>query len=355
MELQLNKDYCPQTFVNALNIYNSYTSYSNPYHVILAIRYIYQHKHRPPREHKPPSDQDILDRCISLFDNFSRNDNVFYMRELADIVKTFSSVNKNILINRLRKYEDRKNTFSVTFSKDTFQPLDRPINILEKKIKTVYSDSQNVHNSGINSSVLKATKYLINMFRDILDSGLKTEILENIRINLLSRFPEKIELLNHNIDYIKNSIAVFGYQAEITMIDTFISVYLWIERQEQKEDLYNRLLEEIKEMDKLCTTGHLSRLINVIQGFTTDENLCVRISDKDQCISVVKQYLTKELMDCKDDLVLDGMIEPNDHYRLFIRHKISLKLLQWKEEYGSGMLDHIASVVNKFCNTEVFL
>ena len=47
-------------------------------------------------------------------------------------------------------------------------------------------------------------------------------------------------------------------------------------------------------MTKYCTTGHLSRLINVLQGYTDDKKLSIVISDEQQIKAVIYNYLDTE-------------------------------------------------------------
>lgn len=77
---------------------------------------------------------------------------------------------------------------------------------------------------------------------------------------------------------------------------------------EHSKELKIRLLEEIISMAQYCSTGHLSRFINVIQGFTEDPALCITISDFAQIKSVVANVLQKILSSAPED-VLDSMFE----------------------------------------------
>ena len=163
----------------------------------------------------------------------------------------------------------------------------------------------------------------------------------------------KLELINTSVDYIKNSIAIFG-DRRISLRQAFIALCYWIADHSECNALELRLIEEFTEMKEMCTTGHIARLMNVIQGFTEDENLCIRISGNDQCVAVVKSYLTKSLEECKDDEILDGLLTGSEKYKEFLREKISEKLLEWSKSYGKEMLDRIATTVNLFAGVKVF-
>jgi hypothetical protein len=152
------------------------------------------------------------------------------------------------------------------------------------------------------------------------------------------------------LDYFNTNIATFGIG--ITLRDTFICLYLWIIEHNNKLDLESRLLDELKEMKGYCTTGRLARLINVIQGYTEDENLMVRINDRDRTYSIVKTFLDKKLKECKNEEVLEGMIDLSEKYKEYIRFILSEIILEWKG--NNENIDDIVESVNKYCGCEIF-
>jgi len=149
------------------------------------------------------------------------------------------------------------------------------------------------------------------------------------------------------------SSAVFGNNM-VSLLDVFLALCLWISDSPSKVDLELRLFDEIKEMEGQCSTGHLARFVNVMQGFTDDPELCIRISSKDQCISVVRTHLNRKLSECKDENVIDGMLDGSQAYIRFLRKCVSEKIVEWVKEYGKEILDFLPGVVNKFAGTVVF-
>lgn len=315
MERQLLQKYSIQCLVHAVNIYNFPQDYPNINHQILSIRYLLMYREECPRI--CPKKRDILQYAETIFNNNIENRNV---NEIADIVNEYG--NDNTLLNRLRQHEQPK---VIT--------------------KTVYNDSQNVHNSTINQSVIKITKNLFSKYRKKFEN--KEDIfMDNIKNILIQTFPEDLEIILESIDYLKKNFATFGI--DITLQQVFISIWLWISEDKYREELQIRLVEELKDMKGQCTTGHLSRLINVIQGFTEDEKLLIKISSNDQINSVVRQYLNKCLIDCKDEKVIDGMIEHNKDFVVFVKLKIKEKLSEWIKDYGKEILIIIPDIVNDF-------
>lgn len=356
----------------ALSIYNFPEDYTNrPFIKLKALRYLFAHRKR--YGYKAPSVKALFSFANTLFDLFHRRNDIDSMREVADIVNQYIP-NANFL-DRIRQLENEQmeekigyrpvNTQGVQGAQGTqgarAHGTEPHIPTLETPIKTVYNDSQNVHNSKINRTVINILTSLYDKYKDIItlkgttaevNFRHKKSILSSIETSLTDKYPFQKELIYTFSTYIKESTANFG--EGLSMLDAFLSIWLWIRDHKHREELEKRLLEEMKEMNGHCTTGHLARLMNVIQGFTEDESLCIRISDKDQCISVVKTYLTNELVKCEDEEVIAQMTEGGEVYVKFIRKSIAKKLLEWKTTYGDKMLNHIAEAVNKFAQTTIF-
>lgn len=352
MEITMGSYYSLEGMALALSIYNFPEDYSSrPYIKIKALRYLFSHRKR--YGYRAPCVKSLFTFASNLFDQFHRRNNMDSMREIADIINQYIP-NVNFL-DRIRQLENEQ-------IEEKFERTERTERKDTKNnSKTVYNDSQNVHNSKINQTVIKILTNLCDKYKDFIvlknttdkENFLhKKSILSSIESILSSKYPLQKELVNSFSIYLKESTAIFS--DGLSMLDAFLCVWLWIGEHKDREELEKRLLEEMKEMKGYCTTGHLARLMNVIQGFTDDESLCIRISDKDQCASVVKQYLTNELSGCKDEDVISQITEGGELYVKFIRKSIAKKLLEWKATYGEKMLDHIAYAVNNFSQIIIF-
>lgn len=348
MERQLTYKYTHNGLICAINIFNFPEDYSSrPRLRTLAFRYLFQYNHIIPR--LCPTNTQIVKQAKSMFQEMlrSRRDRQ-HAYEIADILSTFAPEHGNILLNRIRAIEEEENEPVIRQIREEQPRLRRTT---RKQDRTVYSDTQNVHNTKINQSVLHTAKTLQEMYKDLIG----IDLLENIRTILLQKFSADSKTITNSLKYIQESTATFGIG--ITLQDTFKAVWLWIHDKntiEQIHELEKRLVEEIKEMHGFCTTGHLARLVNVIQGFTDDENLIIKISDTDQYKAVIKNYLTKKLQECKDPEVIDGMTEADEKYIKYIRGCIKDKLLEWTDEYGKDILKKLPSIINEFSNAKVY-
>jgi len=328
MELQLGSTYNKQSVAHALNICNFPEDYRNKQRLRLqAIQYLLQYRN----QQGSPRFQELQNIAVRMFDEFERERNIEGCREMTDVIYRFFPSIRNQILNRLRVLSN---------------PTPRVIT------KTIYADTQNVHTTTLNKSVLKSVEKICRMHAHILtdDEAHKECCIENIRIEFVKLYPDKAKLIYDAINYINHSISKFD---NITLRDIFISVWIWIHNHEHSKELELRLLEELKEMNGMCTTGHLARIANVIQGFTDDTDLMICISNKEQYTAIVKHYLEKSLKECRDEKVVDGMSEQNVEYSNFVKGKIAQKIPYWVKEYGEDINKYISKIVKDYTQVEL--
>lgn len=379
MFCQLSSTYSHQGLAHALNIFNFPEDYTVPMFVT-ALRYICQNSTQIPFKFRLKKEE-IINKTV---DNIKKrmlekrywNDII----EIIDIFRSFIPEGVEVVRTTITDIRNRLST-ELERKAEIQRNVEENIN---KKIQTVYQDKQNVHNSVVNKSVLTSCENLYERYKSLIVSINKNEFADSIKKglgkgadsvpfgerpygfhsphdfssqNLVPRSggsPEESGgKVNHSIDYIRDSIAVFG-KLRITLMDVLSAVWLYILESKDKEELKGRLVEELTDMDGKCSTGHLARIINVIQGFTENEELKIKIGVLDQCKSVVRVYLERRLRECEDEKVLSGMVEGSEEYKIFIRGCIKDVVKEWGQTYGVDMLDNIAGIVNEFCGTEIF-
>jgi len=71
----------------------------------------------------------------------------------------------------------------------------------------------------------------------------------------------------------------------ITFEELLLSVYDFIEKNENNNELYKIMNEEISEANCKCFTGRISRLINVLNGY--DEHIEIHIADNEQIGNII--------------------------------------------------------------------
>ena len=359
MEVAL-RYYSNQGTAKALGIYNFPEDYkTRPKIRLSALRYLFAH--RNTYKGNCPTPEQLKLRSQEMLDEIKTHRDIESLRELADIYTQYIPEGSDAVLDYLREIDDRPQTppepIAVVDGREILV-----VNITPTVgLRTVYNDNQNVHNTDINKSVVKAANKLYIMYREMLEiesepdkiQQYKTEILRGIIGNLKLRYQQHKEGLEDLYMYMSESSAVFGDNM-VSLQDVFLALCLWINDNPAKLDLELRLFDEMKEMEGQCSTGHLARFVNVVQGFTDDPELCIRISSKDQCISVVRAHLNRRLAECKDEKVIDGMMSGDLAYIKFLRKCVSEKIIVWGNEYGKEILEFLPGVVNKFAGVEVF-
>ena len=69
----------------------------------------------------------------------------------------------------------------------------------------------------------------------------------------------------------------------ITLSGVLIKIWSYILEHKYKEELTKRLIQELSDSAGTCSSGYLSRLVNVLSGY--DDNFRIRISWEDQIVA----------------------------------------------------------------------
>ncbi len=176
-----------------------------------------------------------------------------------------------------------------------------------RKINTLYTNSQNVHNEELESSILELLEFfaeyttlLINRI-PITFQQVRRQI-ENLSTSKYDK--EKIELSLNRIQVDRVLFSKYNISLETLLI----KLWSYIQNNpEYKEQLLQRLLEELQDMSGTCSSGFASRIVNVVSGFG-DFNL--RISWEDQIVSNFNGRLNAMVR----NITLEESIYRNEHY-----------------------------------------
>lgn len=341
MFVQFSSTYNQQSFSSALTMYRFPEDYSSHQSLLVkAIRYLFQNQNNDKRA---PRQEQLVNKTIELFNKQSANNEMKYLYELVDILSTYSPNTAEPFLDRLRNLEEGKNNVNNNQRNENIE-AENP------KTKNIYKDTQNVHDKTINKTVITASINIVDDYKMFIQ---KDSVFQIKKIGTSLNNSENVLEF---IDYMINSFSVYGYKKQITLQEVFVAIWHYINDKTRilyKEELMIRLYEEINEMKGLCSTGHLSRLINVIQGYDTPSRYLIRIDQKMQYKAVIENYLTKKLEEAPET-VRDGIIDKTREYELYIYNVVKEKLLEWKEEYGNNILVYIPHIVNKFINMEIF-
>ena len=171
--------------------------------------------------------------------------------------------------------------------------------VIPQAERTVYSDNQNVHNTDINNSVLESAKKLIKDYRP---NGVL-----NIDQSLLKNLPDTQRIkIESSIHRITTDPSTFKYGS--TLFSIYQSLLQFISTNPHKDEINKRLIEELSDMSGLCSSGHASRLINVIQGFGTDADLKININVDEEIYAKIKHNLDTSIQTAENsDEIIDDI------------------------------------------------
>ena len=333
MNNQIFKIYSHQGLCRAVDVFNFPNDYPTLTR-ILSYRYLFQYNNKDKRI--APNNNKIIESIKKVVKNNNR-ENASNLMELVDILLEFSKKDGDELLAYLRQTQ--------------LQAKIVPPNTNGPK-GTIYADSQSVHNGAITNTIKQVAKYLCTNFCPSLSNGEKEVLKESIKTKLEQNiiFIGNKDILEEVLNRIYNDNAIFeGYNTDVILF----SLWNWVLKQ-GNDELYHRISEELFEMHKYCSTRILSGLINSIQGFTDDKNLIIKMSVEEQCKSVIYSYLDKALKECKDEKVVDGMLEKDKYFLDFVVETVNNKRSEWKKEYGDDFEVHINKHSNNYTQSLIF-
>ena len=268
--------------------------------------------------------------------NNTVNNNVNQINNILNNI-TNNNVNNRLLV------DVNGNTYNIPPDIDTPPP-----NKLKKPERSVYEDGQNVHNSTINDTTLNTALELISNYSP-------NNTIEFVDYNFLPE--EYIKKINISIHRLSTDTSIFRHN--ITLYKLYKSLLCFIEQHKDKNDLYKRLREELIDMSGKCATGHLSRLVNVLQGFETDLSNKVILKIDDEVYAKIKHIIEKEIQENEnmDDIMDDMLSDDKVIYLNFIKNVINKHLNEICKEYSKSherkyVIECIINSLNKYTGTK---
>jgi len=189
------------------------------------------------------------------------------------------------------------------------EELGKIFNSDKDKLFTIYSNAQNVHDENITKKVAESLKYLASTVISKCHSG---EVFERIK-----------EILNENcynenrekiIESFQRLIIDTSRYEGLNMCEILLLIWEKIRTSENRIELEKRLLEELCEMKDSCSSGHVTRLLNVLSGFFEDIKP-VQISYEEQLKTNIFARYTNVLRSLDEKLkedILNEMTNSND-------------------------------------------
>jgi len=111
----------------------------------------------------------------------------------------------------------------------------------------------------------------------------------------------------------------------ITFEELLVSVYDFIEKNENKEELFKIMNNEMSDANCKCFTGRISRLINILNGY--DEHIEIHIADNEQIGNII--------------ILIKNQLKDYNEEEFKRRVKEELSMRQYSEDVINEWLDNI--------------
>ena len=275
-----------------------------------------------------PTEAKLKDRIIQISTDIFKENNSQTIHELMDAVIELE-VTLPTTLSTTR--EGRQQTdIDAAFVREQgrllgqYRNKKRPDDIFT--LKNITEDKQNVHHSSINDHVKKVVIALCDNFPNQMSLwGLMSSELQK-----RSSWNTKNQ---KSLAFIRENTSVFT-DNHISLKQLAISIFMFImhrENTEEKEELFTRFNQELSDMQGTCSTGHLSRLINVVQGFS--DKYTIQMDPEKEMKSFIFQHLTK-LLRTAPEHIQEGILEKTTEYRDYLHD--TRKINFFKEKFGKN-------------------
>ena len=234
----------------------------------------------------------VLEYILDVADD--KNESIYARSECADVLITLGEGNE------------------IIFGEQVIEELGDLYN--ENKNKTIYTNAQNAHNETINENTR-------NIVRALYKDYLKTKSYNDLVKTSYEDIHKELSDID-NSEENNDKLHSFFYRVmtdpfrfeRLSLSDIVLLVYNKICSFENKNDLMKRLLEEILDCDNSCTTGYFTRIVNTLNGFINDKDMCFNINPRDELRSVIFARINRNIRSLPEktrESVLEAIEEAN--------------------------------------------
>jgi hypothetical protein len=213
------------------------------------------------------------------------------------------------------------------------------------RISTIFSNAQNVHTTEVEKSVSDILEFFVGYPTHLINKKpiefeyIRSQIKETLRKERPIENNEVPTLKEYNIILAMNRISmdrVLYSKYNNTLSNIFIKVWSYLTVHENYKEMYTRLLEELEEMSGTCSTGFVSRMVNVVSGFG---EFSLRISWEDQILANFSGRL---------NAIARNILSPDSLFRsVYLESVIGLWLNDKKQEEIKKKLIFILNIHNQ--------
>jgi hypothetical protein len=212
-----------------------------------------------------------------------------------------------------------------------------------RTVRSIFENAQNVHQKSIEESAHKTIEFLSAIPNPNATNYEK--VRDTLTEHAIKRSHEERAKINTALTRIMIDRAIYG-KCLMSLTSILIKLWIFIDSHEYKEDLIERLIDELIDSSEVCSTGYAHRLVNVLSGYT-DMNLS--ISFEEQIAANLQGRLNAIIRDIQDEcyqsLIINEMLIPVIDFHLrsnflkFFRESISKIREGMYQEFRDYMSD----------------
>jgi len=164
-----------------------------------------------------------------------------------------------------------------------------------EKSETFYNNTQNVHTFASQAdsfieNIVETVDEVPPEFSEVEDS--LTKMIRKIKDHKLRC--KAFKALNR----IKIDSATFTkYKLDLSMIFVYLWLYIHNKHSENKENIYNRIIEELIDMGDTCSSGHSIRFINILSEYDSS----FKMTYDEQIFSNMVARMNAKIKNCRDE------------------------------------------------------
>lgn len=293
-----------------------------------------------------PTEEELRTKVLNLYyeilSNYTNTRNHQEYNELMDVA---IQLNVTLPVIDLQQQQNEYRQYVVV--NNNFNNITNTKKNITTDFKQITGDKQNVHHTGINESIKQNVIKLVKLYEEkqVLN---ELKIIEEIQNTLIKRKSWNFKNFK-SLDFIRTNISTFGI--DVTLKRLLICLWFHINTVliEHKEELLDILNEELTEMSGTCSTGHMSRLINVLQGFDDSLNIQTREGVEIYIKRYIYNCLSQEVKKAPES-VIDSIMEKPEIYKNYVTEISEVYKKVWMEKFGSEHSIFIDKVVEEFIN-----
>jgi hypothetical protein len=178
--------------------------------------------------------------------------------------------------------------------------------------KTFYNNSQNIHKLDVDTTINPFIEKLLSLSLDIPTTedeynSFVDVVVDNIKeysSNLEYELDDQLRVIGAINRFILDNTLYSKYN--VSLLNLLIRSYYYIQTHEFKDELMERLCQELCDMADTCTTGHIYRLVNIFSGYEVSVTIPVEEEIKG-CVYARLQTIIQNKTEEEQTLIFDSI------------------------------------------------